>query len=223
MIDPIRVIIVDDDERVRSDFRDLLQLEPDLVVVAVAGEGSVAVELCRRLRPDVVLMDVRMPGMNGIEATHVIRAAGGECCRVLVITTFDLDEYVLGAVHAGASGFLLKDQAPDHLAEAVRTVARGEAIVSPRATARLLTELVRPAATIDRTHPLLTGREIEVIVLLAGGLSNDEIASSAAISRATVKTHVSSILTKLGLSSRIQILVWAYERGWIERGGSRSR
>ena len=211
----ICVVIVDDDVRVRSDFRDLLELEPDICVIALAGDGATAIEVCGRLRPDVVVMDIRMPVMNGIEATSAIRAA--DSGRVLVITTFDLDEYVLGAVRAGASGFLLKDQAPDQLAAAVRTVASGDAIVSPRATARLLAEFVAPSTPAERTHPVLTPREVDVVMLMAEGLSNEEIAVRAGISRATVKTHVSSILTKLGLTTRIQIVVWCYAQEWIPR------
>lgn len=215
----IRVVIADDDVRVRSDFRQLLELESagDIEVVGTVGDGATAVEFCRRTVPDVVVMDVRMPVMNGIEATRLLRTSGlpASSCRVLVVTTFDLDEYVLGAIHAGASGFLLKDQAPEQLAGAVRTVAAGEAIVSPRATARLIEELVaRPPATI-RPSVELTERELGIVGLMATGLGNEAIAAAAGISRATVKTHVSNILTKLGLSSRLQIVVWAHEHGWV--------
>ena len=214
----LRVVVVDDDTRVRHDFRELLELEPDIEVVGTAADGETGVELCTRLLPDVVVMDVRMPRRDGIEATRLLRARHTTACRVLVMTTFDLDEYVLGAVRAGASGFLLKDRAVATLADAVRTVAAGEAIVAPRATARLLTELVSP--TVTRTgaaHPL-TERELMVVQLLGRGLSNDDIAAAAMISRATVKSHVSNVLTKLGLTSRIQIVVWAYEHGWIDHG-----
>lgn len=209
----LRVVIVDDDPRVRHDFTELLELEPDIEVIGSAGDGEIGVELCIRLEPDVVVMDVRMPGRNGIEATHLLRTHFTTSCRVLVMTTFDLDDYVLGAVRAGASGFLLKDRAVETLADAVRTVAAGEAIVAPRATARLLAELVEPTTTKrNAAHPL-TDRELDVVRLMARGLSNDDIAIAATISRATVKTHVSNILTKLGLTSRIQIVVWAYEQG----------
>lgn len=221
MTPPISVAVVDDDSRVRHDFRRLLELEPDIDVVGVINDGATAVDFCHRIDPDVVVMDVRMPAMNGIDATKAIRATHDATCRVLVVTTFDLDDYVLGAIHAGASGFMLKDRAPEQLAAAVRTVAAGDAILAPRATARLLAELVglrRP----DRTRPTgLTDRELEIITLMATGLANDEIASAASISRATVKTHVSNILTKLGLNNRIQIVVWAYETGHAApRGGT---
>lgn len=209
----IRVVVVDDDERVRLDFRQLLDLESDLEVAAVASDGAAAVEVCGRLLPDVVVMDVRMPGMDGIEATRRLRRAHTDRCRVLVITTFDLDDYVLAAVRAGASGFLLKDHAPGQLAPAVRTIAAGDAIVAPRATARLLREFVRPDVALGRAPGPLTEREAYLVHLLARGLSNEEIAAQAFISRATVKTHVSHILTKLDLVSRIQVVVWAYENG----------
>jgi DNA-binding NarL/FixJ family response regulator len=211
----IRVVVIDDDERVRHDFRAVLELEADMEVVGLAADGVVGVELCTRLQPDVVVMDVRMPSMNGIEATRLLRERSTTTCRVLVVTTFDLDDYVLGAVRAGASGFLLKDQAVPSLAAAVRTVAAGDAIVSPRATALLLAELVRPAGPKPSDGHPLTDREAEVVRLMARGLSNDDIATTAAIARSTVKTHVSSVLTKLGLTSRIQIVVWAYEQGWV--------
>lgn len=210
----VRVVIADDDPRVRHDFTELLELEPDIEVIAAAADGETAVELCLRLQPDVVVMDVRMPRQNGIDATRLLRTQCTTSCRVLVMTTFDLDDYVLGAVHAGASGFLLKDRAVETLADAVRTVAAGEAIVAPRATARLLAELVTPGATSSGVSHPLTDRELAVVQLLARGLSNDDIAAAAMISRATVKTHVSNVLTKLGLTSRIQIVVWAYEHGW---------
>lgn len=207
-------MIADDDARVRRDFRTLLELEGDIDVVAVVADGAQAVEVGGRLRPDVVVMDVRMPFVNGIDATYRLRSVLEAGSRVLVVTTFDLDDYVLGAVRAGASGFLLKDRAPEQLADAVRTVAVGEAIVDPRATARLLAELVAPTP-VSTGHPgPLTDREVEVVRLLAKGLSNEAIAAEAAISRSTVKSHVSSILAKLELTSRIQIVVWAFEHGW---------
>jgi DNA-binding NarL/FixJ family response regulator len=205
-----RVLIVDDDERVRRSFTALLELEPDISVVATANDGQTAAEVAARLQPDVIVMDIRMPLLDGIAATAKIRAQAPAGGRVLVVTTFDLDEYVLGAVRAGASGFLLKDQAPEELAKAVRLVASGEAIVSPRATARLLQEFVRPTHN-DAALELLTDRELEIVRLMAKGLSNDDIASEAFIAVGTVKTHVSSILAKLQLQSRIQIVVWAFE------------
>jgi DNA-binding NarL/FixJ family response regulator len=218
--EPITVLIADDDARVRRDFRQLLELESDIVVVAVVANGAEAVEVADRLLPDVVVMDVRMPSMNGIDASRLLRSRHTASCRVLVVTTFDLDEYVLGAVRAGASGFLLKDQAPEQLAAAVRTIRAGDAIVSPRATARLLQEFVAPSAV--PTSPgagLLSERELDVVQLMARGLSNEEIAGAAFITRATVKTHVSSVLAKLGLTSRLQVVVWAYEHGIAQPPG----
>jgi DNA-binding NarL/FixJ family response regulator len=206
----IRVLIADDDERVRRSFTALLELETDTVVVGTVGDGEKAVEAAHRLRPDVIVMDVRMPRLDGIAATQRIRASNPTWGRILVATTFDLDEYVLGAARAGASGFILKDQAPEELAKAVSLVASGEAMVSPRATARLLQEFVKPVAN-DSSVELLTDREVEIVQLMARGLSNEEIARQAFISVGTVKTHVSSILTKLNLQSRIQIVVWAFE------------
>ena len=214
----IDVVVADDDPRIRTDFSTLLGLEDDLRVVAVAADGVEAVRLCTELSPDVVVMDVRMPRVDGIDATRALRARPGATARVLVVTTFDLYDYVLGAIRAGASGFILKDQAPDHLAAAVRVVAAGDAIVSPRATARLLQELVPPRAL---GGGVLTPREVEVVRLVARGLSNEEIARASGISRATVKTHVSAVLLKLGLSSRIEVAVWAYEHGVAHIGSTR--
>lgn len=213
MTRPIRVVVADDDPRVQRDFSAILELEADIEVVAAVADGAAAVAAGDRLLPDVIVMDVRMPTMNGIDATRCLRRQHRQRCRVLVVTTFDLDDYVLGAVHAGASGFLLKDQAPDQLAGAVRTVAAGDAIVSPRATARLLREFVRPAIADQRAPGALTEREVDLVRLLARGLSNEQMAAEAYISRATVKTHVSNILAKLGLTSRLQVVVWAYEHG----------
>jgi DNA-binding NarL/FixJ family response regulator len=207
---PLRVLVADDDERVRRSFAALLELESDIEVVATVNDGQSAVEVAQRLMPDVVIMDIRMPRLDGIEATKKIRAANPSWGKILVVTTFDLDEYVLGAARAGAAGFLLKDQAAEELARAVRVIASGEAIVSPRATARLLQEFVQPVTSPMATG-LLTEREVDIVRLMARGLSNDDIAREAFISLGTVKTHVSSILTKLQLQSRIQIVVWAYE------------
>jgi DNA-binding NarL/FixJ family response regulator len=208
-----RVVIADDDERVRRDFRELLLLEPDMDVVGVVADGATAVEFCERIRPDVVVMDIRMPIRNGIDATKQLRASNPDWCKVLVVTTFDLDEYVLGAARAGASGFLLKDQAPEELARAVRAAASGDAIVSPRATARLLQEFVVRSPVLTQAVRALTDREVEVVRLMAKGLSNEDIAREAFVSLGTVKTHVSNILAKLALQSRIQIVVWAFENG----------
>jgi DNA-binding NarL/FixJ family response regulator len=173
MTAPLRVVVVDDDARIRADFRSILELEAGIEVVGVASDGMIGVELCERLQPDVVVMDVRMPEMNGIDATARLRLHNPSTCRVLVVTTFDLDEYVLGAARAGASGFLLKDQAPDDLAAAVRTAARGEAMVSPRATARLLAEFVPRASVKSAAVAVLTEREQQVVQWMAQGLSND--------------------------------------------------
>ncbi len=206
----IRVLIADDDERVGRSFTALLELEMDIEVVAVVHDGEMAVEVAQRLKPDVIVMDIRMPRLDGIAATQRLRSANPAWGKVLVVTTFDLDEYVLGAARAGSSGFLLKDQAPEELARAVRLVASGDAMVSPRATARLLQEFVQPLMS-SRAAEVLTDREIEVVRLMARGMSNDDIAREAFISIGTVKTHVSNILSKLQLQSRIQIVVWAYE------------
>ena len=188
-------------------------------MVGTATDGAQAVEVGSRLLPHVVVMDVRMPGRNGIEATRALRRRHRDRCRVLVVTTFDLDEYVLSAVRAGAARFLLKDRAPELFAPAVRTVAAGEGVVSPRATARLLRELVAPGFADDHPPAQLTEREAEVVALLARGLSNEEIARRARITRATVKTHISNVLAKLGLSSRLQVVVWAYENGLVPPKG----
>lgn len=209
----LQTVVADDDPRVRGDFVTLLNLEPDITVVGVAADGVEAVDLGIRLQPHVVVMDVRMPARDGIEATRALRRRHRDRCRVLVVTTFDLDEYVLGAARAGAGGFLLKDQAPELLASAVRTVAAGDGIVSPRATARLLRELVAPGLADHRRLHGLTDREAEVVALITRGLSNEEIAAHAGITRATVKSHVSHVLAKLGLTSRLQVVVWAHENG----------
>jgi DNA-binding NarL/FixJ family response regulator len=209
----LRVVIADDDARVRRDFRSLLELEPDIEVVGLAPDGAVAIDLAARLQPDVVVMDVRMPAMDGIAATKRLREGNPPHSRVLVITTFDVDEYVLGAARAGASGFLLKDDAPEELARGVRTVAAGDALVSPRATARLLHEFVVASPRHTDAVAALTDREIDIVRLMAKGLNNDQISEAAVISLGTTKTHVSNVLAKLNLQSRIQIVVWAYENG----------
>lgn len=209
----ITTLLADDDDRVRTDLAALLDLEPDIVVVDAVGDGRAAVQSAGRLRPDVVVMDVRMPVLDGIAATEQLRSLPGPG-QVLVLTTFDLDEYVLGAVRAGAAGFLLKDAAPDQLADAVRTVAAGHALVDPRATTRLIRALIRPEPADHR----LTEREVDMVRRLARGLSNAEIAAETHLSRLTVKAHLSSILTKLGLTSRIQVVVWAYEHGLVRPG-----
>ena len=226
----ISVLLADDQPLLRRGFRMILEAEDGVTVAGEAGDGAEAVELARRVRPDVVLMDIRMPGTDGIEATRRITAAEPGV-RVLVLTTFDLDEYAFGALQAGASGFLLKDVRPHELVAAVRTVASGDAVVSPRVTRRLLEEYARrlPVADAgadpaDRYPQLasLTEREREVLAVVAQGLSNTEIAASLFVSETTVKSHVGRILAKLGLRDRVQIVVLAYESGLVTPGKSKS-
>jgi DNA-binding NarL/FixJ family response regulator len=219
----IRILVVDDQALVRSGFHLILDSESDFEVVGEAADGEEAIQLARELRPDVVLMDVRMPRMDGVEATRTLAADGAT--RVLILTTFDLDEHLFAAVRAGASGFLLKDVPPDDLASAVRAVARGDALIEPRMTRRLLEEFARHPATdrAPRTPEAvgeqLTARELEVFRAVARGRSNGEIAGELYISETTVKTHVAHILTKLGLRDRIQAVVLAYESGLLPPGG----
>ena len=220
----ISIVLADDQPLLRRGFRMILETEDDLTVVGEAGDGDEAVELARRHAPDVVLMDIRMPGTDGIEATQRITAAG-PLPRVLVLTTFDLDEYAFGALRAGASGFLLKDVRPGDLVAAIRTVAAGDAVVSPRVTRRLLEEYAQvlpfPASQREQRYPELTAlteREHEVLIAVARGLSNTEIAASLFVSEATVKSHVGRILAKLALRDRVQIVVLAYEAGLIKPG-----
>jgi len=213
----IETLIVDDQALVRAGFRAILDAEPDINVTGEAADGNEALELIRRVRPDVVLMDVRMPQMDGIEATRQLQREP-DPPRVLVLTTFDLDEYVYEAMRAGASGFLLKDVPRDQLIAGVRTVARGDALLAPAVTQRLIERFVRQPAPQTRPSGALeslSARELDVLRLLAQGLSNEEIAQRLFISRATVKTHVASILQKLTLRDRIQAVVLAYESGLI--------
>ena len=211
------VVVADDQALVRGGFRMILDARDDIEVTGEAGDGAEAVELVERLQPDVVLMDIRMPGMDGLEATRRI-AASGSPTRVVVLTTYDLDEYVFAAVRAGASGFLLKDVRPGDLADAVRVVAAGEALLAPSATRRLLN---RFAGTLPDPGPTpasleeLTERELEVFRLVALALSNAEIAKRLVLTEATVKTHVSSVLRKLGLRDRVQAVVHAYDVGLV--------
>jgi DNA-binding NarL/FixJ family response regulator len=221
----IRVLIADDEALVRRGFTMILDAESDLEVVGEAADGHAAVELATTRKAEVVLMDIRMPGMDGIEATRRIVAADGP--RVIVVTTFGVDEHVFQALRAGASGFLLKNTPPEQLAEAVRVVNRGDALIAPEVTRSLIDAF---ASTPDSSTPaparlraLLTPREIEVLILLAHGVSNAEIAETLFISEATVKTHVSHILTKLGLRDRTQAVVLAYESGLVEPPGGRAR
>jgi DNA-binding NarL/FixJ family response regulator len=219
----IRVLIADDQELVRAGFRVVLESEDDIEVVGEAENGSEAVELARLAPPDVVLMDVRMPVLDGIEATRRIREhAGSDGPRVLVVTTFDLDEHVYDALRAGASGFLLKDVKAAQLADAVRTIASGDALIAPSITKRLVMEFAGRPSKLERPRQLdeLTAREFEVLGLVARGLSNAEIASSLFVGEATVKTHVTRILSKLDLRDRVQAVVLAYESGLVTPGGT---
>ncbi|GAA1196415.1 response regulator [Prauserella alba] len=215
----IRVLVVDDQELMRVGFRMVLDASDDIEVAGEAGNGEEAVQLAGQLDPDVVLMDVRMPVLDGVEAAQRIVAAGSS--RVLVMTTFDLDEYVYSALQAGASGFLLKDTPPDDLVSALRSVARGDAVVSPAVTRRLLDRFVDTGRIAPRdasTLEVLTGREREVLAHVAKGQSNTEIAGELFLSEATVKTHVGRILTKLDLRDRVQAVVLAYETGLARPG-----
>jgi DNA-binding NarL/FixJ family response regulator len=213
-----RVVVVDDQALVRGGFAMILSTEPDIEVVGEAGDGEEAVRLCAAQRPDVVLMDIRMPVLDGVEATRRVTAAGTG--RVLMLTTFDLDEYVYEAIRAGASGFLLKDVPPAELAHAVRTVAAGETLLAPSITRRLVEEFVRRPAPgrADPRLARLTDREREVLVLVGRGLSNAEVAQRLVVSETTAKTHVSRILTKLSLRDRVQAVVLAYESGLVRPG-----
>jgi len=215
----IRVLLADDQELVRSGFRLILELADGIEVVGEAADGREAVLLAKELEPDVVLMDVRMPELDGIEATRRLRQAGLEA-RVLVLTTFDLDEYVYGALRAGASGFLLKDAPREQLVAAVRTAARGEALLAPAITQRLIERFVARPAPIEAAPALehLSRRELEVLRLLARGLSNAEIARELWLGEATVKTHLSRVLAKLRLRDRVQAVVLAYECGLVKAG-----
>ncbi|MEV4560485.1 response regulator transcription factor [Kitasatospora sp. NPDC049285] len=213
------VLIVDDQPLQRLGFRMLLESQPDTSVVGEAGHGAEAVRLADRLRPDVVLMDIRMPGMDGIEATRLIVAAGGRS-RVLVLTTFDLDEYAHAALRAGASGFLLKDARPEELLAGIRAVAEGDAVVAPAITRRLLDAYAhhlpaRPpgAVTDDPRLAALTGREREILVAVGQGWTNGEIAQRLVLSESTVKTHVSRVLAKIGARDRVQAVIFAYDVG----------
>jgi DNA-binding NarL/FixJ family response regulator len=216
----IKLIVADDHALARGGLRAMLGAEDDLEVVGEAADGAEAVDLALKLRPDVVVMDIRMPRLDGIEATRRLRAHAG-APDVLVLTTFDLDEYVYEALRAGAGGFMLKDAAPSQLAEAVRTVAAGESLLAPAVTRRLVERYVRrpPADKVrEREFGDLTERELEVLTLIARGLSNAEIGEQLFLSEATVKTHVTRILSKLGLRDRVQAVVRAYESGLVEPG-----
>ena len=220
----IRVAIVDDQALMRDGFAMILDAQPDIDVVGDAGEGRSGLELCRRTRPDVVLMDIRMPVLDGIEATRLIVADGGPT-KVLVLTTFDLDDYVYAALRAGASGYLLKDTPARELVAAVRVIAAGDALLSPSVTRRLIEEFAQrpePHSAAAALPDDLTEREREALELLAHGLSNREIAAKMYIGEATAKTHVSRLLTKLGVRDRVQAVVLAYESGLVRPGATGS-
>jgi DNA-binding NarL/FixJ family response regulator len=230
----LRVVVADDQALVRAGFCGIVAATPGLTVVGEAGTGAEAVEVTRRTRPDVVLMDVRMPELDGIEATRQITASpGGLAARVLILTTFDLDEYVYAALHAGASGFLLKSTEPAELVNAIRVVAAGDALLAPSVTRRLVEEFTRrpvpapPRPPDPEPHPLaraparleaITGREREVLALIATGLSNSEIADRLSISEATAKTHVGHLLTKLDARDRVHLVILAFQAGLVSAG-----
>ncbi|CAL9276883.1 MULTISPECIES: response regulator [Streptomyces] len=215
---PVRVLICDDQALIRTGLSTIVDAQPDLEVVGECGDGRTGVDLARELRPDVVVMDIRMPVLDGLEATRLLAGAGVEHpVKVLVVTTFNLDEYVYEALRAGASGFLLKDAPPDRLLHGIRTVAMGAALLDPEVTRKLVGRYaarIRPAEGDARDIPL-TPRELEVLRLIADGLSNSEIAAALVISHETVKTFVSRILTKLGLRDRVQAVVYAYRHGLV--------
>jgi DNA-binding NarL/FixJ family response regulator len=219
----IRIVLVDDQELVRAGFRMVLEAQPDMQVVGEASDGLGAVDLARRLHADVMVMDARMPRLDGVEATRRIRQAG-DLPRVLMLTTFDLDEYAFAALKAGASGFLLKDVPPEELLFAIRAVHSGDSVVAPSTTRRLINQfaaLLPGAQEAPGELGELTDREREVLTLVAQGLSNGEIAQRLFVSEATVKTHVGRVLAKLGLRDRVQAVVYAYEYGLV-RAGQRS-
>jgi len=215
-----KVLLVDDQPLLRTGFRMILSAESDLQVVGEASNGEIAIELARKLKPDVVLMDIRMPGMDGIQATRALAGPGvEEPVKVLMLTTFGLDEYVVESLRAGASGFLLKDAPPEDLVEAIRIVAAGEALLAPSVTRRLLDRVASKLPSVhEATIPALselTERELEVLKLVARGLSNAEIAEKLVLSETTVKTHVSRVLAKLDLRDRVQAVILAYETGLV--------
>jgi DNA-binding NarL/FixJ family response regulator len=217
----IRVLLADDQRLVRSGFRMILRGDPDVEVVGEAGDGEEAVSLSRETQPDVVLMDVRMPALDGIEATRRILAGPEPCPRILVLTTFDLDEYVFAALRAGASGFLLKDAPEEQLGAAIRVAAEGGSMFAPSVTRRLIERFANVGETV--TPPALeelTTRELEVLRLLARGLSNGEIAAELVVSEHTVKTHVAHVLSKLDVRDRVQAVVLAYESGLVRPGAA---
>ncbi len=217
----IRVVIADDQALVRAGLRKILEAEPDIAVVGEASDGRHAIEVVTASRPDLALLDIRMPRVDGIEAARIITRTGSGPPRVMMLTTFGIDDYVFAALKAGASGFLLKDAPPEHLLEAVRIVAAGEAILSPavtRAVVERFAESGTPNSELRRQIDSLTPREIEVLRLLSRGLSNAEIAGALVVSDATAKSHVAGILTKLGVRDRVQAVIAAYESGLVTPG-----
>ena len=217
----LRILIADDQALVRAGFRMILEAQPDLEVVAEAADGESAIRLAERLRPDVILMDVRMPGLDGLAATRRLAAAPDGAAgpsRIIVLTTFDLDEYVYAALQAGASGFLLKDVRPDELVDAIRVVAAGNSLFGPAAAKRLIESFAQPRPAPSPALGQLTEREREILRLLAQGLSNAELAERLYVSEATVKTHVSAVLRKLGVRDRLQAVIAAYEGGLVRPG-----
>src|SRR2546428_738378 len=221
---PIRVLLVDDQVLVRAGFRMILEAQSDIEVAGEAGDGAQAVEAARRLKPDIVLMDIRMPGLDGIEATRRLAGPGVESpVKVVILTTYDLDEYVFDALAAGASGFLLKHVPPDELVRGVRAAAAGDALLAPSVTRRLIEEFVKrraPARWKSTDVDSLTEREREVLRLLARGRSNQEIAAELHVGEATIKTHVAHVLDKLDLRDRVQAVIFAYELGLVQPGQS---
>jgi DNA-binding NarL/FixJ family response regulator len=219
---PLRILIADDQALVRAGFRMILDHQADLTVVGEAEDGVSAVAAATRLRPDIVLMDIRMPRLDGLEATRRILSDPASAARILILTTFDLDEYVYAAMRAGASGFLLKDVSPEHLVEAVRIVAGGESLLAPSITRRLIERFTRTTSRDDEAVAAaiasLTARELEVLRLVARGLSNGEIAGELVLGEATVKTHVGRLLSKLGVRDRVQAVVLCYESGLVRAG-----
>jgi len=217
----IRVLVVDDQELVRAGFIMILDSQDDIEVVGETANGADALDEVKRLRPDVVLMDIRMPKMDGLEATRILRADKHSDVRVLILTTFDPDEYVYQALRAGASGFVLKDIPPHDLLAAVRVVARGEALLAPSITRRLIAQFAeRLAPPVSKELERLTDREAEVLRLMARGLSNSEIADTLYLSPTTIKSHVAGVLAKLGLRDRTQAVVFAYENGVVRPGST---
>ncbi|MEU8268193.1 response regulator transcription factor [Sphaerisporangium sp. NPDC049002] len=213
----MRVLVADDQELVRTGFQMILDAQPDIEVVAAVADGAAAVEQARRLRPDVCLLDIRMPRLDGLEVTRILAGPGvPDPIRVVIVTTFDLDEYVYGALRAGACGFLLKDSGPALLIEAVRAAANGDALVSPSVTVRLLAQLARPVAVPARApRETLTERELDVVRLVARGRTNQEVGGELFVSLSTVKTHLGSIQMKLGARNRVEIAAWAWESGIV--------